>query len=76
MSIIDDWKAGMKLVKNKIRVCHLTSAHKRYDQRILYRQCVSLQQNGYTVTLVVNDTLDDEVYNLQNGIIQEKDSGG
>lgn len=55
-------KLRMKLVKNKIRVCHLTSAHKRYDQRILYRQCVSLQQNGYTVTLVVNDTLDDEVY--------------
>ena len=49
-------------MKKNIGVCHLTSAHKRYDQRILYRQCVSLQENGYKVTLGVNDILDDEIY--------------
>lgn len=49
-------------MNDKIKVCHLTSAHKRYDQRILYRQCVSLQEAGYEVTMLVNDLLDDEEF--------------
>ncbi len=57
-----DGRLRIKLMKKSISVCHLTSAHKRYDQRILYRQCISLQENGYKVTLGVNDSLDDEIY--------------
>ena len=45
-----------------IKVCHMTSAHKRYDQRILYRECVSLQKEGYAVTLLVNDKEEDEKF--------------
>ncbi len=48
------------------KVVHLTSAHQRYDDRILWRECCSLCEHGYGVTLVVNDNLPDEM--LENGI--------
>lgn len=43
------------------KVCHITSAHTRYDGRILRKQCVTLAKNGYDVSLIVNDNLEDEV---------------
>ena len=42
------------------RVCHLTSAHPRYDTRIFVKECRSLRKD-YDVTLVVADGLGDEV---------------
>ncbi|MCE1157231.1 MAG: glycosyltransferase [Spirochaetia bacterium] len=36
----------------KKKICHLTDSHKYNDQRILYKECVSLVQQGYDVTLV------------------------
>lgn len=45
----------------KKKVCHITSAHGRYDVRIFIKQCKSLANNGYDVTLIVNDDKDDEV---------------
>lgn len=48
------------------KVVHLTSAHKRYDQRILWRECCSLQEHGYNVTLIVNDDQENET--LENGV--------
>lgn len=42
------------------KVCHITSAHSRYDVRIFIKQCKSLANNGYDVTLIVNDDKDDE----------------
>ncbi len=48
------------------KVVHLTSAHTRYDQRILWRECCSLQEHGYDVTLIVND--DQESERLKNGV--------
>jgi len=44
-----------------IRICHLTSVHKRYDTRIFYKQCRSLAKSGYDVTLLCIDDLGDEV---------------
>lgn len=44
-----------------IKVCHITSAHPRYDVRIFKKECKSLASNGYDVTLIVNDHLNDEV---------------
>lgn len=46
----------------KIKVCHLTSAHPRYDTRSLKRQCVSLAENGYEVWFIVNDDKPDELF--------------
>ena len=48
------------------KVVHLTSAHPRYDQRILWRECYSLREHGYDVTLIVNDAQKNEI--LENGI--------
>ncbi len=45
------------------KVCHITSAHSRYDVRIFSKQCKSLVKGGYDVTLIVNDDKDDEVIN-------------
>lgn len=36
-----------------IKICHITSAHPRYDTRIFYKECISLSNAGYDVTLLV-----------------------
>lgn len=43
-----------------MRVCHLTSIHKRYDIRIFQKLCRSLAKK-YDVTLIINDSLPNEV---------------
>lgn len=52
-------RESIETIKNK-KVCHMTSAHPRYDQRILFRECVSLYDAGYDVTLLVNDEIENE----------------
>lgn len=47
----------------KIRICHMTSAHQRYDGRIFSRECISLQKAGYEVYLAVSDDKPDEIKN-------------
>ena len=46
-----------------IKVCHVTSAHTRYDVRIFEKECSSLAKKGYDVYLVVNDDKEDEKKN-------------
>jgi glycosyltransferase involved in cell wall biosynthesis len=43
------------------RVCHITSAHSRYDVRILLKECVSARNSGYDVQLIVADGKGDEI---------------
>lgn len=35
-----------------IKVCHFTSTHKTDDQRIFYKECMSLMKSGYDVSIV------------------------
>ncbi|QPL42595.1 glycosyltransferase family 4 protein [Pseudoalteromonas sp. A41-2] len=42
-------------MKEKIKICHLTSAHTRYDTRIFIKMCCSLAFKGYNVSLIVAD---------------------
>ena len=44
-----------------LQVCHLTSAHNRYDTRIFLKMCTSLAANAYSVSLVVADGKSDEI---------------
>jgi glycosyltransferase involved in cell wall biosynthesis len=45
------------------KVCHLTSVHQRYDVRIFLKECSSLAENGFDVTLIVADSRENEVKN-------------
>jgi len=46
-----------------IKVVHLTSAHPRSDTRIFLKECSSLSNAGYEVTLIVADGKGDEIKN-------------
>ncbi len=43
------------------RVCHITSAHPRYDIRIFVKECVTLANAGHSVSLIVADDMPDEI---------------
>lgn len=45
------------------KVCHITSAHSRFDTRIFIKQCKSLVGSGYNVTLLCADGLPNETNN-------------
>ena len=51
--------ANYKNMKKK-SVCHITTVHSRYDTRIFHKECVSLSNAGYRVSLIVNDDKQDE----------------
>ena len=49
-----------------MKITHLTSAHPRYDTRIFIKECSSLAKvEAYEVSLIVADSLGDEI---QNGV--------
>jgi glycosyltransferase involved in cell wall biosynthesis len=45
-----------------IKVVHLSTVHARYDNRILFKQCVSLAKNGYETYLIIADGNGDEIF--------------
>lgn len=59
-----------------IKIVNLTSAHPRYDTRIFIKMCSSLAANGYDVSLVVADGLENEVKNGVNIVDVGAKSGG
>ena len=40
---------------NRLRVCHVCSAHTSDDSRVFHKECQSLAQEGYEVHLVASD---------------------
>lgn len=44
-----------------MKVCHLSSVHQRNDTRIFFKECMTLQKNGYETYWVVADGLGDDV---------------
>jgi glycosyltransferase involved in cell wall biosynthesis len=45
----------------KIKVCHLSTVHPRYDGRIFHKECISLVNNNFQVCLLVADGLGHEM---------------
>jgi len=43
-----------------MKVCHLSSVHQRNDTRIFFKECMTLQKNGFDTFWVVADGLGDE----------------
>lgn len=43
------------------KVCHITTVHQRYDIRIFQKECKSLAKEGWDVTLIVHDSMPDQV---------------
>ncbi len=48
---------------DKIKVCHISSVHYRYENRILLKECLSLSRVGYDVFYIIADGKGDEIYN-------------
>lgn len=49
----------------RVKVCHMTTVHTRYDIRIFRKMCLSLAKNGYNVNLLVADGLG---YEINSGV--------
>ncbi len=47
-------------MEKKVKVCHVASAHTRYDVRIFQKECKSLAINEFDVYFLVNDSLQNE----------------
>lgn len=45
-----------------VKVCHLSTVHQRRDVRIVYKECHSLGQAGYSVHLIIADGKPDETF--------------
>lgn len=43
------------------KICHISTVHPVRDDRILYKECISLQEKGYTVTLIACNPADIEI---------------
>jgi glycosyltransferase involved in cell wall biosynthesis len=48
----------------RIRVCHITTAHRPLDDRIFYKECVSLAKAGYDVHLIACHDHDETVHGV------------
>src|SRR5512137_1306313 len=50
---------GMKNNRAEKRVCHLSTVHSVSDDRIFYKECVSLARHGFSVTFAVPHNRDE-----------------
>lgn len=46
---------------NKLKVCHVISGYFRNDPRVFQRQCKSLKEAGFSVSILTNDDQPDEI---------------
>jgi glycosyltransferase involved in cell wall biosynthesis len=49
--------------KTPLRICHISTVHGRYDNRIFNKQCTTLANSGYDVHLVIADGKGNEIKN-------------
>jgi len=51
---------SIRYLMNNIKVCHVISGYYRNDPRIFQRQCKSLKEAGFLVSILTNDDFPDE----------------
>ncbi|MCA9833924.1 MAG: glycosyltransferase family 4 protein [Thermomicrobiales bacterium] len=56
-------------------IVHLSSVHRAQDTRILHRECRSLVEAGYDVTLIANDDHDFELHGVQVRVLPKVGGG-
>jgi glycosyltransferase involved in cell wall biosynthesis len=49
----------------RIKICHISTVHSLYDDRIFYKECKSLSSNGYEVSLIVQHNQDELIEGIQ-----------
>ena len=54
--------SGLK--RNKTVICHISTVHPAYDDRIFYKQCVGLAEKGFKVHLIAHNNFDEQ----KNGV--------
>ncbi len=48
-----------------MKVCHITTVHPKNDNRIYYKECTTLKNNGHDVTLIVAGEIDQEIEGIK-----------
>jgi len=48
-------------LRQKVKVCHVTTVHRPFDTRIFYKECISLAKAGFDVYLVATHDKDEEL---------------
>lgn len=56
-----DQSVNGSIMLNYFKVVHLTSAHSRFDVRIFFKECLSLKEANYKVSLIVADGKGNEI---------------
>jgi len=42
-------------MENQLKICHITSVHRAFDNRIFHKECKALVAAGYDVTLIAQN---------------------
>jgi glycosyltransferase involved in cell wall biosynthesis len=48
----------------KNSICHISTVHPLFDDRIFYKECITLSRNSYDVYLIVTHPLDETIQNV------------
>lgn len=48
-------------MNNKYKICHISTAHGKFDDRIFYKECLSIAEHGFDVSCIVQSEVNETV---------------